>query len=103
MRKRVVLKESGHSKLWLWFGLSRSSFCVLPRVLMHEMPDEWQRKMAELLNEWDAAWNWDDCGFDTPYVNLRKDNRYVKAPHWLKNYRHPDRDVIEKMRARRDD
>lgn len=32
----------GENALWLWFGLSRASWLTLPRVLMHEMPDEWR-------------------------------------------------------------
>lgn len=38
----------GYDALWGWFGLSRASFLVLPRVLMHEMPDDWQLRMAAL-------------------------------------------------------
>lgn len=41
----------------LWFGLSYASFCVLPRVLMKEMPAGWQDRMAKLLWEFDQAYD----------------------------------------------
>jgi len=47
--------KKGYDKLWSWFGLSYASFLTLPRVMMHEMPDEWQGKMADLLEEWDST------------------------------------------------
>lgn len=95
---QAVVERQGYDALWLWFGLSRASFLTLPRVLMHEMPDEWQKKMAELLNEWDAAWpNQPDV---TPIVSLRSDaGKFVKTPHWLINYRRPDREAIQQLRG----
>ncbi len=38
-----------------WFGLSYASYLVLPRSLIQEMPEEWQKRMVELLEEWDEA------------------------------------------------
>jgi hypothetical protein len=43
--------ESGADKLHTWWELSYSSYLVIPRSLMQSMPDEWQRRMAELLDE----------------------------------------------------
>lgn len=80
--------NEGHDKLWGWFGLSRASFLVLPRVLMHEMPDQWQSKMADLLYEYEATM--DDGQDSNVFVSARKDSKYVAIPDWLKNYRHPD-------------
>ncbi|MEA2935040.1 MAG: hypothetical protein QOD74_1686, partial [Variibacter sp.] len=37
--------SAGWEALSRWFGLSRASFAVLPRVLMQQMPDEWQGRM----------------------------------------------------------
>jgi hypothetical protein len=34
-----------------WFGLTYSSYQVLPRVLMQSMPLEWQRRMVACLEE----------------------------------------------------
>jgi hypothetical protein len=83
--------------LWLWFGLSHASFLTLPRVLMHEMPDDWQAQMAKLLNEWDDHWfnfpiNW------SYQVNLRRGSRNIPMPDWMKNYRHPDHKMINSLK-----
>ena len=84
----------GYEALWGWFGLSHASWLTLPRVLMHEMPDDWQQRMADLLNEWDDA-NMafaDDIG--SPDVVNRINGRIATFPHWILNYRHPDRKEI---------
>ena len=88
----------GYSRLWNWFGLSYASFLTIPRVLMHEMPDEWQEKMCDLLEEYQAMYpNQPDVGttvrFTEPYGG-----KLIKGPKWLLNYRHPDKALIAKMR-----
>jgi hypothetical protein len=89
---------SGHDDLWGWFGLSYASFLTLPRVLMHEMPDEWQGKMAGLLKEWDAAHpNFPDLTFS---VSTRgTDGRMLRMPGWLKAYRRPNDAEIAKCKS----
>jgi hypothetical protein len=89
--------ESGNSRLWNWFGLSYASWLAMPRVMMHSMPDEWQSKMADLCEEWDAAW---DAG-DMPKCRIfavGPNGRMVAWPKWVLNYRHPDRYVINAIR-----
>ncbi|MBT7631292.1 MAG: hypothetical protein HN597_16555 [Desulfobacula sp.] len=44
--------SDGKERLWGWFELSYASFLVIPRVLMHSMPDDWQNQMASLLEEY---------------------------------------------------
>ncbi|WP_339521822.1 hypothetical protein [Pseudomonas sp. EA_35y_Pfl2_R111] len=88
----------GFDALWLTFGLSRSAFAVLPRVMMHDMPDAWQADMARLLNEWEATW------VNQPNISSRvqivdADGRFMKTPGWLLNYRHPDREQLAAMRS----
>jgi hypothetical protein len=87
----------GMQDLWFWFGCSRASFVTMPRAFMHEMPDAWQKKMAQLLTEWDDAWNWGDMSIDSTVVTLKKDGKFVKTPELLINYRHPDREKIKSM------
>ncbi|MCK5610605.1 hypothetical protein KAR91_52520 [Candidatus Pacearchaeota archaeon] len=83
--------------LWAWFSLSYSSWLTIPRVLMHEMPDEWQEKMTKLLEEYQEAFpNQPDLG---TRVQVTKGNKLTKAPSWILNYRHPERDEIEKLRV----
>lgn len=92
-----AVHRPGYHSLWEWFGLSRASFAVMPRVLMHEMPDEWQAKMAALLEEYEAT-------FDTSQVPgckvmaVGNRNRFKSWPDWLLNYRHPDRVAVDQIR-----
>ena len=90
----------GHSALWGWFGLSRASWLTLPRSVMHEMPDEWQGKMAALLKEFDhATRNAPEEIQATPTVVPRNGNRFGRWPGWLLNYRHSDPRHFEWMDA----
>ncbi len=92
------MKGSGHDKLWGWFGLSYSSFLIMPRVLMHEMPDEWQGKMADLLDEYDSTFrNWPDGMGSRAQVTMN--GKLAKTPDWLINYRHPDIASIEDLKG----
>ena len=43
------MDERYRKDLQLWFGLSYSSFCVMPRVFMEAMPKEWQEKMVQMM------------------------------------------------------
>lgn len=87
--------NAGHSRLWSWFGIGRPSFCVMPRVMMHAMPDDWQSKMADLLEQFDEAFP----GADIHTRVLRTESgKLVPWPAWLLNYRYPDKQEIEKAR-----
>ena len=87
----------GYERLWLWFGLSRASFLTLPRAMMNDMPDDWQKRMADLLEEWDAQWP------NFPNVQLsatcKRDGKLVPMPEEFKNYRHPRPGSFDGMRA----
>ena len=89
--------SEGRENLWLWFGLSRAGWLTLPRALMHEMPDEWQRKMAELLTEWSDAW--DTSHLPSTRVSAVERGKFTKFPEFILNYRHPDRESIYELRA----
>ncbi len=78
-----------------WFGLTYASYLVLPRVLMQEMPSEWQAKMVVLLNEAQEAWEHDD----NYTVYLRdKNGKFKEDP--LRKYKYPDWDAIEAVRKK---
>lgn len=88
----AAVNRPGYDALWAWFELSYASWLTIPRVLMHEMPDEWQARMAKLLAEYDEAHH-HFMDLDPPIdtvVCCKVDGRYVKPPEWLLNYRHPD-------------
>ncbi|HHW2125229.1 TPA: hypothetical protein ACUUCH_000937 [Pseudomonas aeruginosa] len=88
----------GYDQLWGWFGLSRSAYAVLPRVMMHAMPDDWQARFAELMDEWDDHWpNQPDI---TTHVQIKQNNRFISTPPWLLNYRHPDHNQLNAMRGK---
>ncbi|EMY0636046.1 hypothetical protein AB6F62_20230 [Providencia huaxiensis] len=89
-------KNSGN--LWDWFGLSYASFLVIPRVLMHEMPAEWQDKMAALLHEYDETFDTSSVVDSVSVVGKGRDNKFTKLPDYILNYRHPDREEIEKLK-----
>jgi len=82
-----------------WFGLSYASFLTLPRVMMEAMPDEWKKKMAVLLNEFDDAFpNQPDIG---TRVQITKDGKLIKTPEWMINYRRPDYQKINSCREKK--
>lgn len=76
--------------LHAWFGLSYAAFLVMPRVAMMQMPETWQEKMAELLNEYDEVINTSAFGVSGCRVNaVAASGRLMKMPPELLNYRHP--------------
>jgi hypothetical protein len=90
-------RSLGYDELWSWFGLSRASFCIMPRAFMHAMPDLWQRRMATLLKEWDDTWQWGD-DIDGCRAQATKAGRLVPMPDYIINYRHPDVAKINALR-----
>lgn len=96
----VWQEQEGHAALWLWFGLSRASWLTLPRVLMHEMPDDWQARMAALLREYDDHWEIPDYLAVDTMVSAKRDGRFVKLPDFILNYRHPDEGAINRIRSK---
>lgn len=88
-------------KLQQWFGLSYSSFLVLPRVLMNDMPQEWQDKMSELLDEYDQAFDQSKVGVDGCRVQATgPNNELVKMPSEVINYRRPCQLFLERVRIK---
>ena len=85
--KESCTNNQGKERLWGWFSLSYASFLILPGAGMHQMPDEWQDRMAGLLEEWsEAAKNQPDLEF---IVQARKNGKLAPVPLWIRNYRHP--------------
>ncbi len=94
-------KEEGRftqsDDLQCWFNLSYASFLTLPRVFMEAMPVEWQDRIAALLKEYEAAFpNQPDIG---TRIQITQNGKLIKTPEWLINYRHPDREMIQKLRG----
>ena len=91
--------NKGCDDLWGWFGLSRASWLTMPRVLMHEMPDVWQEKMAKLLEEYENTFDLSNYNIDIE-VRGKKDGKYVQIPSELCDYRHPCRKDIERLKVK---
>jgi hypothetical protein len=87
-------ERPGYDALWLWFGLSHANWLTVPRVILHEMPDEWQEKMAALLTELsDTFPDWVGGKLDSVEVVGRKNGRRAQLPGYLANYRHPQPEI----------
>lgn len=100
MKKKIqrAPERKGYDRLWLWFNISRAGWVTLPRVLIHEMPDEWQDKMAALLEEYETTFtNWPE-GIGTR-VQITDFGHLTCLYNWLHNYRHPAKGKIETIRA----
>lgn len=94
--KEVIYSKLGQDALDA--HLYRVSWLTLPRVLMNAMPDEWQQKMADLIDEYNNAFDWEKVdGFNT-YVQGKRNGKFIRIPDWLSNYRHPDRDFINSIK-----
>lgn len=91
-----TFNQTGEGQLWSWFSLSYASFAVIPRVLMHEMPDEWQGRMAKLLREFDE--HWINLDLQTRVQKVER-GKMVKWPEWMLNYRHPHYEEIDQLKA----
>jgi hypothetical protein len=52
-----------------WFGLSYSSYFVLPRLAMQEMPIDWQERFIALMAEAEAL------GLETPNYHVLRNSR----------------------------
>lgn len=79
-----------------WFELTYASYLVLPRVLLQEMPLEWQEKMVKLLEEMEEEFPNIQGG--SYRVLKTKNGKLVKTPEWEINYRRPNRDMIASCR-----
>ena len=92
------MRGEGYDKLWCWFGLSRASFLVMPRILMHEMPDEWQSQMADLLEQYDEAFNRSTLP-DCKVMAVGERGKFKSWPDWLLQYRRPDVGRVNELRV----
>lgn len=57
MREEIVYRHHSQDEepVHAFFGLSYSSYLVLPRTLLQSMPHEWQARLVALLEEAQAA------------------------------------------------
>jgi hypothetical protein len=70
-----------------WFGLTYSSYLVLPRTVLQSMPVEWQERFVDLLEELGEAMT--KAGIEQPagyWVRPTDGKRFIKET--LPHYRH---------------
>ncbi len=106
------------------FGLTYAAYAVFPRVLLCEMPEDWQRRFLALMGEFEKEFP----GYDNVTYNLKRvldeyahyspcaldDERERRGideedPNWpptypedpLSNYRYPHRAGVDEMRVDR--
>jgi hypothetical protein len=90
-----------NDRLHTWFGLSYASFLTLPRVLMQEMPNEWQEKMAELLEQYEETFDTSEIGIHgVKVMAVDKNNKFTKMPEDILNYRRPNSHFIDGLRIK---
>lgn len=77
------------------FGLSYASYLVFPRVLMEQMPFEWQTQFRRLWDEWSDTWQ----GERQLYAVTIRDAAGHFGNDPLGNYRYPDWAAIERARG----
>lgn len=72
-----------------FFELTYASYLVLPRVILEAMPEDWQLRFVQCLDELRDEWEAED----NYTVKLRGDGgRFKRDP--LSEYRHPDPAVL---------
>ena len=81
--KKGIYRESPVSA---WFELTYAQFLTVPRLVLESMPYAWQKRMVELLDAMDKAFDWRPSE-GRYWVRLRSDTgQFASAP--LGNYRH---------------
>lgn len=84
--------EESSEPIHEWFGLTYSSYLVLPRIFLQEMDKEWQVKFVKLLKELENEFN---DPYDNYLVKPRINNKFVKDI--TNNYR---RGSVEQFRKK---
>ncbi len=68
-----------------WFELTYSSYLVLPRLILQSMPNAWQKRFIELLEQIPETIKLDD-NYSAEYrINYIVNNKFSVDPY--KNYR----------------
>lgn len=75
--------------------LYRVPYLVLPRVLIGNMPPQWQEDFVRLMDGMRDYWNWELIVNDYS-VQAREDGKFVKDP--LRNYRHFPEQELERLK-----
>lgn len=70
-----------------WFGLTYSSYLILPRTLLQGMPEEWQAKLVALLDEMRETYDTSQIEDDYVLRARTRGGKFKRDP--LADYRRP--------------
>jgi len=86
-------------KIHDWFGLSYAQYLTIPRSVLQAMPDDWQIRFVELLEEFDNTYDWHPKEH-TYWVSFRKtDGKFESiSTDPLMNYRYPNHKYIKSLK-----
>lgn len=93
--KKVIIRSDS---LASFFGLSYASWLTLPRVLMEDMNERWQRSFGNLLKEF--AEEFPNVDLTTRVSLVNRQGKFRKMERWLNQYRHPDKMKLEEARRK---
>lgn len=91
------MRARSEQPMWDYFGLSYASYLVLPRVILCAMSAEWQRRLVALLDEAESEFGIVPREGEYAVFLRCARRRFVADP--LRQYRHPDRDLIDSLRT----
>jgi hypothetical protein len=98
LQRKFEFHRAGPKELSRWFGSSKSSWLVLPRVLMQDMPDRWQADMVRLLNQIDAEFPGSPMSKLDFHVTAKHKGKFTSLPEALTNYKEPKTHVLQTWR-----
>lgn len=91
------IEKDEHEPIHHMFGLTYSNYLVLQRSLLQAMPLDWQHRFTTLIAEMEDEFDTDRLEVNHYQVNaINESGRFIKDP--LRNYRYPDRELIESLR-----
>lgn len=90
--QKTEMEREGHDALWR--KLSYTGWLTMPRVLMHQMPDEWQMQMANLIDEYEATWDIPKEYWCEVEISLKQNGKYTRMFEWIANYKYPNTEMF---------
>lgn len=73
-------KKNESEPVHLWFSLSYSSYLVIPRAFLQSMPQPWQRKFIDLLEEMEEIIDAPDK-IDSYWVRATNGKKLIHDPY----------------------
>jgi hypothetical protein len=106
-------KSIGFRRLWKLLSDQHAEFVFIPRVLAHEMPDDWQQRLVGMIEEYNAEFpnlpqmriSVEQLIEEEPERNGRGEMvpkfSLAPLPKWLKDFNFPNKAAISIVRRRK--